>query len=193
METVPRLDASRPSLLRALAFGLTAGGALIMGVGSILTWVTVGLVDLQAIQTTVPGTDVGAGRVALVAAVVILIAVIMSRLVAGPARRWLALTIIAAATIATTISAWFALSAADHYSPVDDDSLVNAIAQATGKTADEIRSALASVIDQLGGYTHVGPGPWLAIVGGVAAIAGGVLTYLWAARISSEPTELPPH
>jgi tryptophan-associated transmembrane protein len=193
VEAAPRLDASRPSSLRVLAFALAAGGALVMGVGSVLTWVTVGLRDLSGIRTVVPGTDVGAGRIALVAAVVILVLVIMSRVVAGPARRWMAIVVIVAAAIATAFAAWFVLSAADHYSPVDDASLVNAVAQTTGKSVEEVRAALASVVDQLGGYTHIGPGPWVAIAGGVLAVAGGVVTYRWASRLSTTPTELPPH
>jgi tryptophan-associated transmembrane protein len=193
METAPRLDASRPSSLRALGFALTAAGALAMGVGSLLDWITVGLRDLTSLQTTIPGTDVGAGRIALVAAVIVLVLVIVSRVVAGPARRWIALVIVVAAGVATVISTWFVVSAADHFSPVDDETLVNAVAQATGKSADEVRTALVSVIDQLGGYTHVGPGPWVAIVGGLLAIAGGVITYVWASRVAAEPTELPPH
>ena len=30
-----------------------------------------------------------------------------------------------------------------------------------------------------------GPGPWVVIIGGVVAIAGGVLTLRWAAAIGS--------
>ena len=58
---------------------------------------------------------------------------------------------------------------------------------------NEIRSALVSVIDQLGGYTHVGPGPWVVIAGGVLAIVGGILTFRWATRVMMNPEPLPPH
>jgi hypothetical protein len=40
------------------------------------------------------------------------------------------------------------------------------------------------VIDQLGGYTHVGPGPWIVIIGGVLVITGGILTVRWARAIA---------
>jgi hypothetical protein len=159
VETAPRLDASRPSNLRFAAFALTAVGALLMGIGSVLTWVTVGFSDPLSIRTVSPGTDLSAGLVALIAAVVILVLVIMSRVIAGPARRAMAVVIIAAATISTALTAWFVVAAPDHYSPIDDESLVNALAQVTGKSVDEVRSALASVIGELGGYTHVGIGP----------------------------------
>jgi hypothetical protein len=192
VETAPRLDASRPSSLRLAAFAVTVVGAVVMGIGSLLTWVTVGFADQVSLQTSSPGTDVSAGLLTLVCAVVVLLLVIVSRLVSNRARRVIAVVIIAAAAVSTALAAWFALSAADHYSPVENDTLVNALAQATGKSVDQVRDALAGVIDQLGGYTHVGPGPWIAVVGGLVAIGGGVLTLRWANRVS-EPTELPPH
>jgi len=52
MEAAPRMDTSRPSNLRLAAFALTSLGALVIGIGSILTWVTVGFSDqnLAALQ-----------------------------------------------------------------------------------------------------------------------------------------------
>jgi Tryptophan-associated transmembrane protein (Trp_oprn_chp) len=193
MESAPSLDASRPSNLRLAAFALTAAGALLMGVGSVLTWVTVGLRDQLSVQTVSPGTDLSAGIITLLCAVVILVLLIVSRLIVGPAGRGIALVIIVAAAGSTALAAWFVATAADHYSPIDDEQLVNSLAQVLGKSADEIRTALASVIDQLGGYTTVGPGPWVVIVGGLLALAGGILTYRWATRVMRNPGPLPPH
>lgn len=183
MEASPRLDASRPSRLRLAAFATTAAGALLMGLGSLLTWVTIGFRDEISIQTISPGTDLAAGLFTLIAAVVVLVLLIVSRAVADGVRRIIAVVIVALGVAATALAAWFLLSAADHYSPVDDDRLVNALAQVTHKTIEEVRTALASVIDQLGGYTHVGPGPWVAVAGGVLVIAGGALTLVWAGRV----------
>jgi hypothetical protein len=191
METSPRLDASRPSSLRLVSFVAIAAGALIMGVGSLLTWVTVGFKDQLSIQTVSPGTDLSAGIITLVSAVVILVLVLVSRFVADGVRRVIAVVIIAAGALSSGLAAWFIIAAPDHYSPVEDESLVNELAQVLGKSVDEVRNALASVIEQLGGYTHVGPGPWVAIVGGVLVIAGGVLTLRWAMR-EKQPTEPSP-
>jgi hypothetical protein len=185
VEAAPRLDASRPSTRRLAAFALTVVGALLMGLGSLLTWVTVGFSDQLSIQTVSPGTDLSAGLITLIAAVVILVLVIMSRVVAGPARRGMAAVIVAAAALSTALATWFVITASDHYSPTDDDRLVNALAQIMGKSVEEVRSALAVVIDQLGGYTHVGLGPWIAMLGGLLAIAGGILTYGWASRVTT--------
>jgi hypothetical protein len=169
--------------LRLAAFATTAAGALLMGLGSLLTWVTIGFRDEISIQTISPGTDLAAGLFTLIAAVVVLVLLIVSRAVADGVRRIIAVVIVALGVAATALAAWFLLSAADHYSPVDDDRLVNALAQVTHKTIEEVRTALASVIDQLGGYTHVGPGPWVAVAGGVLVIAGGALTLVWAGRV----------
>ena len=193
METTPRFDASRPTNLRLAAFALTAIGALLMGIGSLLTWVTVGLRDQLSLQTVSPGTDLSAGVITLVCAVVILVLVIMSRVIVGPARRGMAIVIIVAGALSTALATWFIITAPDHYSPTDDEHLVDALAQTLGKSVDEIRSALAAVIDQLGGYTHVGPGPWVVIAGGLLAIVGGILTFRWATRVMMNPEPLPPH
>jgi hypothetical protein len=191
MEAEPRLDASAPSSLRLAAFVLTAVGALAMGVGSLLTWVTVGIADAEGIQTVSPGTDLAGGLFTLVSAVVILVLVVMSRLVGDGARRILAAVVILMGSLSALLAAWFVNAAPDYYSPVDDQKLIDAIASATGKTPEQVRAALAQVIDQLGGYTHVGPGPWVVIVGAALAIAGGILTLRWARAIASGGPDAP--
>jgi hypothetical protein len=85
------------------------------------------------------------------------------------------------------VAGYFIWAAPTHYSPVDDERLVTALANATGRSIEEVRTALAQVIDQLGGYTHVGPGPWIVLIGGVLVIVGGVLTLQWSARLRSAP------
>ena len=180
MESEPRMDASRPSKLRLAAFALTAVGALVMGIGSLLTWVTVGIADQTSVQTDTPGTDLPIGLFTLVCAVVILVVVVMSRMVRERARTVLAIVVIAIGAIVTALAAWFVAAAPDFYSPVDNEKLVSALAAVYQRTPEEIRAALSDVIDQLGGYTHVGPGPWVVIIGGVVAAAGGVLTLRWA-------------
>jgi hypothetical protein len=192
VEPAPHLDASRPSGLRLLAFGLSAAGALVIGIGAVLDWVTVGFRGQVSLETTEPGTDLTAGRIALVCAVVILISIVVSRLALGGARKGLAALIIAAAAIAVAAAAWFLGWGKDRYTPVDSEALVNQLAAYLGASVEQIRSQLASVVDQLGAYTHVGPGPWVVIGGGILALAGGVATLRWAIRIAA-PVDLPPH
>jgi hypothetical protein len=186
MDAEPRMDASRPSKLRLAGFALTAGGALVIGIGSLLTWVTVGIADQLSAQTVSPGADLAAGLITLVCAVVVLVLVLVSRAIGNAARRVIAIVVVAAGAFAAALAAYFIVVAPSHYSPVDDDKLIGAIAAATGRSVEEVRTALAQVIDTLGGYTHVGPGPWVVIVGGVLVIAGGVLTLRWAKQLRTD-------
>jgi hypothetical protein len=187
----PRLDASRPSNLRLAGFALTAGGALLMGIGSVLTWVTVGIADQFSVQTVSPGTDLSGGVITLVCAVVVLVLVVVSRFVPGTVRRWISVVVIVAGAVASAVAGYFIWAPPPHYSPVDDQRLVDAIATATGRPVDDVRTALAQIIDKLGGYTHVGPGPWLVLIAGVLVIAGGVLTLLWSERLQRTATAPP--
>jgi hypothetical protein len=178
-------------------FALSIGGALVLAVASRLEWVTVGFSQLPNSQSIYIGTDIGAGRFALGAAVLLLILVLLGRAVDRRWRAAISIAMLVIAAIATAFAGWFAISAPDHYSPVDNDQLVAALAQTLKKTPDEIRAGLANVVSQLGGYTHLGPGPWVAMVGGALAIVGAALTLRWARALSStdpaaEPTPAKP-
>jgi len=39
---------------------------------------------------------------------------------------------------------------------------------------------MEQVVTNLGGFSDVGPGPWLALAGGVLGAAGGVLVVAWS-------------
>jgi hypothetical protein len=187
METAPRMDTSRPSNLRLAAFALTAIGALVIGVGSILTWVTVGFADphLAALTSPTKGTDITDGKIALGCAVVTLLLVVASRLVSDTVRAVMAGIVVVAGGLATAVAAMFIRSASTKYTPIDSEGLIARIAAYLGKTPDEIRAAFAGVADKLGPYTNVGAGPWVVVVGGVMVVVGGVLTVRWAARLSA--------
>ena len=161
------------------SFGLTALGALLMGVGALLVWVTVGIGDQTGVQSPYRGTDLFVGRVVLICAVAILVITFASRAVRERRRRILGVIVVIAAAIATAIGAWFLYEAPRSISPVDSDNIVDELAKIYGKSPDEVRAAMTQVIDQLGGYTHLGIGPWLAIAGGVLALVGGILSLRW--------------
>jgi len=187
MEATPQMDTSRPSNLRLAAFALTALGALVIGVGSILTWVTVGFADpgLAALTSPTKGTDITDGKIALGCAVATLLLVVVSRVVPDSVRAVMAGVVVVAGGLATAVAAMFIRSAPTNYTPIDSEGLVARIAAYLGKTPDEIRAALAGVADKLGPYTNVGAGPWVVVIGGLMVIAGGVLTVRWAARLSA--------
>ena len=187
MEATPQMDTSRPSNLRLAAFALTASGALVIGVGSILTWVTVGFADpsLAALTSPTKGTDIADGKIALGCAVATLLLVVVSRVVSDTVRAVMAGIVVVAGGLATAVAAVFIRSAPTNYTPIDSEGLVARIAAYLGKTPDEIRAALVGVSDKLGPYTNVGAGPWVVVIGGLMVIVGGVLTVRWAARLSA--------
>ena len=173
MEQAPRLDVSRPSGLRLAAFALSAAGALIIGVGCFLPWVTYGIRFPGDTPTVVPGSDDVAGRIALLCAALILLAVVGSRLLAPWYRRPLGIVLTAAGVVTVAVTTWFVVTVADRYA---------AIQPIPGQASSPIES-----------YVNVGPGAWVVIAGGLLAIAGGILTLRWADLIMHNPGPLPPH
>lgn len=187
MEAAPQMDASRPSTLRLAAFALTAIGALVIGVGSILTWVTVGFSQeqLAALASATKGTDITDGKVTLGCAVVTLILIIASRVVSDTVRAVLAGIVVVAGGAAVTVALLFISTAPTRYTPIDSETLVSKIATLISKSPDDVRAALAAVSDKLGPYTDIGAGPWIVVTGGLMVMVGGVLTVRWAARLSA--------
>jgi Tryptophan-associated transmembrane protein (Trp_oprn_chp) len=188
MEPAPQMDASRPSNLRLVAFILVAVGALTIGVGSVLTWVTAGFAQpaLAGLTSATKGIDTNEGKVALGCAVVALILVLVSRVVSDTARAVLAGVMVVVGALAAVVGAMFIGSASTNYSPIDSESIVNRLAAQLRQPPDQVRAALETVSGQLGPYTNVGAGPWLVIAGGVLVAVGGVLTVRWAARLSAD-------
>ena len=187
-EPAPQMDTSRPSNLRLIAFALTAVGALAIGVGSVLTWVSAGftLPALAGLTSVTKGLDTNEGKIALGCAVAALVLVVVSRVVSDAARAVLAGVLVVVGASAAVVGAMFISSASTNYSPIDSDSIVNRLAVELGHSPDEVRAALATVSSQLGPYTNVGLGPWIVIAGGIMVAAGGILTVRWAARLSAD-------
>jgi hypothetical protein len=142
-----------PSPLRLAGFLATAMGAIGLGLGAVLTWVTVpapkdvaGDVDL-----VYKGLDIGAGKVALVAALVLLVGLIALR--GARTRRGetvIAIVIILAAAAGATAALYILIFANRRYGLPDQPSVTR------------------------------GLGVILASAGGIVAILGGVLDLAWA-------------
>ena len=93
----PALEAPSSSSpgLRAAGFLCAALGALLVGVATMLTWVTEATDQPAVVQTTYKGVDLLDGKVALALAVVVLIAILGSRAGTGPrARRGAAIVVV---------------------------------------------------------------------------------------------------
>ena len=188
MEAEPRMDASAPSNLRLTAFVLVAVGALAIGVGSVLTWVSAGFTKagLTELTSVTKGIDTNEGKVALGCAVVALILIVVSRVVSDTARAVLAGVLVVVGALAAVAGAMFISSASTTYSPIDSESIINKLAAELGQSPDAVRAALATVSSDLGPYTNIGAGPWIVIAGGLMVAVGGVLTVRWAARLSAD-------
>src|SRR5437773_12240631 len=101
-EPEPRLDVSHPSGLRAGGFLLTVIGALLIGVGAVAVWLTVGIPNESA-HTSIRGTDLTDGRAVLVCALLILVTVVVSRLVRGRRRELLGVLALIAGLVVVAI------------------------------------------------------------------------------------------
>jgi Tryptophan-associated transmembrane protein (Trp_oprn_chp) len=175
MEAAPELNATPPSPLRLWGFLLTAVGALLAGVASLLVWVTVGLTNAAVLNAAYHGTDLADGRLVLTGAVVMLIAVLGSRFVhTRNSRIVVAMLAITGGLLAAVVAIRFLVTAASRFPPVSS-ALVQVAAQVEKTTPEQI-------VARFGGFTTVSLAPWLALSGGLIGTAGGVLTLRWARR-----------
>lgn len=178
--------------LRVAGFLTTALGALLAGIGAVLTWVTVGIEGQAQLDTRSPGIDLVDGVVVLVGAGAMLIAVLASRL-AGTrtARRVSAVVCLVAGLVVMATAGAFLLTANSRFDPVSSDELIGAIAMDTGVPIAEVREQLDAILDDLGGFTEIGPGPSVALVGGLLGAVGGVLILAWVMREDTGPDDGP--
>ncbi len=165
-ESEPRFDMSPPTGLRVRAFLFSVLGALLMGVGAVANWVTVGI-PIETAHTSLRGVDLTEGRIVLFLSLIVLVVVVGSRVVPSRRVRQLLAALELAAGLATVaIAAAFLVDGRDH----------QAVIRALGIPRE--------MWAQLGAFRDLGPGPYVALVGGVSCALGGVLTLLWARRLS---------
>jgi hypothetical protein len=163
-EPEPRLDTSRPSRLRAAGFLLTAVGGFLIGLGAVGVWLTVGIPGESA-HTSIRGTDLPDGRVALICGVLVLVSVVTSRLVRSRRAR---VTLASLALVAALVAAGWGIA----FLAAGDDR--SAVVQTIGIPKD--------LWMRFGVFRDLGLGVWLVVTGGVAATAGAGLTLSWARR-----------
>jgi hypothetical protein len=163
-EPKPRLDASRPSGLRAAGFLLTAAGGFLIGLGAVGVWLTVGIPGESA-HTSIRGTDLPDGRVTLVCAVLVLVSLVASRLVRSRRAR---VTLAVLALVAALVAAAWAIA----FLAAGDDR--SAVVQTIGVPKE--------LWVRFGVFRDIGLGVWLVAAGGALGSAGAVLTLSWARR-----------
>jgi hypothetical protein len=112
-----------------------------------------------------------------------LIAVLVTRMTSSDGlRRSFAAAVIGAGFVTLAVATAFVLSATTRFTAVEDDAVVSAIAEASGMPEDQVRASIDDTLEELGAFTTVGPGPYLAIAGGLAGVVGGVLVLAWVSR-----------
>ena len=157
-------------------------GALVAGLGSLTTWVTVGIRDVP-IDSVFRGTDIPDGRIVLASAIAMLGAVLVSRLLRTPAaRKAVAAVVIAGGVLCVGMAGAFVVTATSRFEPANSEALADAL--------DVTEAELMAMLDAEGvlGFTEVGAGPYLALLGGVLGVLGGVLVLAWASRTdATEP------
>ena len=148
---------------RIAGFVVASVGALLMGIGATATWITVGIPNEPA-HTAIRGTDLTDGLVVLLCAILTLAAVVATR-IAGwwSARKAFGASAAIAGLVAVAIGVAFLIG---------------------GKDRDAVIKALGIPRDiwlQFGAFRNLGPGAYLALIGGILGVFGGLMIVLWAA------------
>jgi hypothetical protein len=171
------MSAPRTSPLRTVGFVLLVLGSLLLGVGSVLTWVTLRLAapGANALDQAYPGLDLWQGKVALACAVILLIGVLVLR--AGSSdrgRRIVAVVMIVAGFSAVGVVGAALLGEATRL----EDRAVQDMAAAAGVGEAQVQQAA----NTLGFETTNGVGVYLSLAGAVTASAAAILGLAWATR-----------
>ncbi len=170
-DSAPVLSTARPTPLRLWGFLTTALGALLMGVGSILAWGTIGLTDVK-------GVDTPEGKVVLVVAILVLAGIPAMRVASsGRVRRAIALGTLIASVAAGAIAVWALADRTARIGGVAIDEEAHRIAQETGLSEDRLKAELERLT-----IVEVRPGIYVAIAGAVLGAVGGGLSFAWARR-----------
>jgi hypothetical protein len=170
-QTPPVADrADEGNGIRLAGFAFTAAGALLAGYGALSTWVTVGLENVQTkTDTVVPGTDLPDGKAVLGASIVMLLAVLAMRMLAGRrARATAAALVIAGAFVCIALGGAF-------------------LVMADGRSDVLELIVDPELLDAIDYFVDVGGGPVLVLLGGVLAFVGGTLSLAWATRPGMRP------
>jgi hypothetical protein len=167
----PSHDASR----RLAAFGLTAFGGLLIGVGALMPWIRTSLQGMaDGLSPTYFGIDLPDGIAALVAAFVVLVGLAVARLSRSEGMRRTA--VVAAAFVALAAAGVAVVTAAERFEPtVVRDVLADL--DPSGNATAEQRAEVEELIE-----TRLAPGPFVVLAGGALAAAGGLLLLSFARR-----------
>jgi hypothetical protein len=182
------LSTARPSPLRLAGFLCTAAGAVLMAIGALTTWASVvlkaaaGQPANTSLNSTYTGVDTWEGIVVLVAAVVVLLAVMATRLAAEPATgRALALVAVVACLVVIVVAAATFVRADQRYTDPAARGIATALSRQTGLPVAAIEQQLET---QRADLVEIDPGIGIALAfaGGVLGLVGALLVAAWARR-----------
>lgn len=169
-----------PATKRLAGLLLVALGALLMGIGALMPWVRTSYAEIpDEVSPTYFGIDLADGKVVLGLAVVILVALIVSRVARSVSVARAAALVIIVAAFAGAGVAVFTLFSADARVR---DSAVETLLKAAGDPTDEQRASIEEDTE-----LKLAVGPFAAIGGGILAVVGGALTLAWANALAREP------
>jgi len=157
--TEPATSVASPSPLRLAGFLATALGALGLGVGSVLLWVTVPVPEGVGgdVEVAYKGLDIGGGKIALAAALVLLVGLMALRGARSRRAEKLIAVVMIVAAVAGTLGALYVLVFANSRYGLPDQPAVTR-----------------------------GLGVFVAAAGGIVAILGAVLDLAWAMAPAQE-------
>jgi hypothetical protein len=188
------LSTARPTALRLWGFALTAGGALLAGIGASQDWAVLGFTGdrLGALDVAVKGTDVWEGMIVLTAAVIALIGIVVLRLLGGTdARRALALAVVSLGALVMALAISIAIRADERFAGGESlDEIAVTLSEQLDTDVAEVRAQLR---EEFGTELRVdiGPGVWLTLLGGASIVVGGSLSLFWTRAGVDHETEPP--
>lgn len=186
------LSTARPSAVRLWGFACLVGGALLAGVGALLTWATVGFPgdERGTLDVAVKGVDVWEGTVVLAVAVLALVGMLTMRLASGTeARRAIAFAIATLGALVMALALSVAIRADARFGgPEGLDDVAASLAERLGQDPAAVRTELERQFgDQI--RVDLGPGVPVAIAGGLLIDAGGALSLLWVKERAGSAAE----
>ena len=176
------LSTARPGAVRLWGFLFLVAGAVVAGLGALMDWATLGFPgdERSALDVAVKGVDVWEGKVVLASAVLALVAMVAMRLARGTeARRVLAFGIATLGALVIAVALSVAIRADARLGGSEGlDEIAGGLAEQLGEDPAAVRTQLE---EQYGEQLRVdlGPGVWVAVVGGVLIDVGGALGLLW--------------
>ena len=174
---------SKPSPLQLAAFASTALGALLIGVGALRPWVTVGFgADRTgALDSQIFGIDIAEGKAELAIAIGLLAGILALRIIRSrTARRAISALILLAGLAAAGIAIADIARLHQRFDVVGIDAVAKTVAAKLHQPMEQARREVMATLEKLGG-ARVGaqPAMFVALGGGLLAALGGGLSLAW--------------